>query len=260
MITKKIKTENGSVEYVVEGTGETVVFLHGAGASAVANWQSSIAQFSSHKKVIAINLPSAGNTVWDKPTLSLIDLVHVVKEVVKAEGDNKITLVGYSTGAVVSLAYAGIYADDVQKVVSIAPWLANARQRFFFNFWGELAKTNKELFAQYNTLTALSVNAHNYMNDEAFEATAQVFASTGFNDDLALLIDALATIDVAPYLDKILCKVKIIAFTYDMIAPMNLAVEISEKIKGAIFCDILAGHAGPWEATEKMNIEIENFI
>ena len=62
MITKKINTEKGSIEYFVEGTGEAVIFLHGAGASAVSNWQSSIELFSKYKKVISINLPSAGNT------------------------------------------------------------------------------------------------------------------------------------------------------------------------------------------------------
>ena len=187
-------------------------------------------------------------------------MVGVVKSVIKAEGENEITLVGYSTGAVVSLAYAGTYPDEIKKVVSIAPWLVNARQKFFFNFWGRLEKIDRELFARYNTLTALSINAHNYMDDDAFETTAQVFASTGFNDDLSLLIETLTTIDVEPYLSKITSKVKIIGFTYDIIAPINLAKEISEKIKGAIFCDIEAGHAGPWEATEKMNDEIENFI
>lgn len=260
MITKEVKNQNGITEYVVQGTGETVVFLHGAGATGVSNWQSSIDLFSKEKKVIAINLPSAGNTTWNSSVLTLTDLVDIVKGVIDAEGENPVTIVGYSTGSVVALAYGGTYPNDVKKIVSIAPWLASARQRFFFNFWGKLIKLDKELFAEYNTIAALSVNAHSYMDDNAFKETAKVFGNTGFNEDLPLLIKTLASIDIEPYLEKITTKVKIVGFTYDVVAPFHFAKEISNKINNAVFAEIEAGHAGPWEATDKMNIEIKNFI
>jgi pimeloyl-ACP methyl ester carboxylesterase len=260
MTTKQVQNQNGTTEYIVQGTGETIVFLHGAGASATANWQSSIDFFSKGKKVISINLPSAGSTTWNKATLELTDLVNVVKSVIEAEGDNSVTLVGYSTGAIVALAYGGTYPNEVKKIIAMAPWLVNPRQKFFFDFWGKLLKTDKELFARYNTITALSINAHGYMNDEAFEGTAQVFGNTGFNQDLPKLIEMLVSADIEPFLSTITSKVKIIGFSFDLIAPVNLAKEISSKIVNALFSEIQAGHAGPWEATDKMNEEIANFI
>jgi pimeloyl-ACP methyl ester carboxylesterase len=142
----------------------------------------------------------------------------------------------------------------------MAPWLANPRQKFFFDFWGKLLVADKELFARYNTITALSINAHGYMNDEAFEGTAQVFGNTGFNQDLQKLIKTLVSLDIEPFLTKIKIPVKIIGFAFDLIAPINQAKEISSKIENSIFSEIEAGHAGPWEATVKMNEEIENFI
>ncbi len=260
MTTKQAQNQNGTTEYVVQGKGETIVFLHGAGASAIANWQNSIDLFSKSKKVISINLPSAGNTVWNKSAIELPDLVDVVKSVIKAEGEHPVTLVGYSTGANVALAYAGTFPNEVKKVIAMAPWLANARQKFLFNFWRELLIADKDLFARYNTITALSINAHGYMNDEAFEGTAKVFGNTGFNEDLPKLIETLVSADIEPFLTKIKAPVKIIGFAFDLIAPIDQAKEISNKIDNAIFSEIQAGHAGPWEATEKMNEEIENFI
>jgi pimeloyl-ACP methyl ester carboxylesterase len=260
MTTKQVQNQNGTTEYVVQGTGNTLVFLHGAGASAIANWQSSIELFSKSHKVISINLPSAGNTTWTKQELSLEDLAKVVKSVIENENEKSVTLIGYSTGAIVALAFAGIFESETKSVIALAPWLANARQKFFFNFWGKLLKTDKELFARYNTITALSINAHGYMNDEAFEGTAQVFSNTGFNDDLPLLIETLTTVNIEPYLSDIKAKTKIIGFTFDLIAPINQAKEISDKVNGAVYAEIQAGHAGPWEATEKMNKEIANFI
>lgn len=87
-----------------------------------------------------------------------------------------------------------MYPNKVKKLISIAPWLANARQRFFFNFWSKLLKKDISLFAEYNTLTALSINAQNYMDANAFTETAHVFGNTGFNEDLPLFIQTLATI------------------------------------------------------------------
>lgn len=80
-------------------------------------------------------MPSVGNTTWNNSSLNLIDLVEIVKEVVVAEGDSPVTIVGYSTGSVTALAFGGIYPDKVKTLITIAPWLANARQRYFFNFW-----------------------------------------------------------------------------------------------------------------------------
>lgn len=260
MTTKEIKNPNGVTEYVVQGTGDTIVFLHGAGASALSNWQTSIDLFSKQNKVIAINLPSAANTTWNSDTLNITDLVDIVNDVIEAEGADTISLVGYSAGSVIALAFGGMYPNKVKKLISIAPWLANARQRFFFNFWSKLLKKDISLFAEYNTLTALSINAQNYMDDNAFSETAHVFGNTGFNEDLPLFIQTLATIDVVKYLDKITAEVKIIGFSYDTIAPFYLAQEISSLIKNAQFAAIEAGHAGPWEATEKMNEEISHFL
>lgn len=147
-----------------------------------------------------------------------------------------------------------------QQYIAIAPWLANARQRFFFNFWSDLLLKDKSLFAAYNTLTALGINAQNNMNDQGFVDTAHVFENTGFNQDLPLFIQTLANIDIAPYLNKIQSKTKVIGFSLDTIAPFQMAKEISALIPNAAFAEIDAGHAGPWEATDKMNEEIENFI
>lgn len=260
MTTKVVENKNGSTEYFVEGNGEVIVFLHGAGASAIANWKSSIDLFSKNKKVISINLPGAGNTNWNKETLSITDLVTIVKSVVDAEKCKLFTIIGYSAGSIVALAYGGTYPNQVKKIVAISPWLKNARQKFFFNFWAKLFNVDKNLFARYNTLNALSLNSQNQMNDEAFEGTTEVFSNTGFNDDLPKLIDMLSLVDIEQFLPQITSEVKIIGFTSDLVAPIDSANEISKKINHAIFNEIQAGHAGPWEATEKMNEEIANFI
>lgn len=260
MTTKNIKNRHGQTEYVVKGSGNTIIFLHGAGASAVANWPSSIDLFAHENKVVAINLPSAGNTTWNNPSLSLEDLVEIVNDVVDVEAEGKIIIVGYSAGSVIALAFAATHPEKVSKTIAIAPWLANARQRFFFNFWSDLLLKDKSLFAAYNTLTALGINAQNNMNDQGFVDTAHVFENTGFNQDLPLFIQTLAEIDIAPYLNKIQSKTKVIGFSLDTIAPFQMAKEISALIPNAAFAEIDAGHAGPWEVTDKMNEEIQNFI
>lgn len=50
MERKEVKNHYGVTEYFVQGTGEPIIFLHGAGASAISNWESSIELFSKDKK------------------------------------------------------------------------------------------------------------------------------------------------------------------------------------------------------------------
>jgi len=44
-------------------------------------------------------------------------------------------------------------------------------------------------------------------------------------------------------------------------APLtNLVLQIATKVHAGAFAEIQAGHAGPWEATDAMNNEIEGFL
>lgn len=262
MTTKSIQLPNGTIEFVTDGQGPLVVLLHGAGASAVANWQSTIDALKGRFRVVAINLPSAGNTVWAEDAIDFDALTEAVLAVAGAETNDVFHLVGYSTGAMLAIHAAARQPERVGSLVAIAPWLTNdARTQFFFNFWGRLLTTDASLFAEFNTLTALSQTAHTYMNAEAFTQTAESFVNTGFNADLLRLIRLnVETVSVAEDLPLIKARTTIVGFSDDRICPIHYARQVANGIAGATFVEINAGHAGPWEATEAMNLAIREVL
>jgi pimeloyl-ACP methyl ester carboxylesterase len=260
MQTKSVTHAYGTLQYLTAGQGPALVLLHGAGASALSNWEATIAELSPHYRVVALDFPGAGGTSWHKGEVTLEDLTGLVKRVVEQEGIGSFGVIGYSTGAMVALVTAGTMSVQVSRVMAIAPWQAGARQAFFFRFWGHLLHQNVELFARYNALTALSIPTQRGMTAEAFEAATRNFGNTGFNKDLPLLIQALETLDVAPYLAGIRAPARLVGFSFDLICPPEQAKALAEKIGNASYRELPAGHAGPWEATALMNQAIQSFL
>jgi pimeloyl-ACP methyl ester carboxylesterase len=252
--TKTFLFEGETIEYLLAGSGPAVVLLHGAGASARSNWQTTFEQLAAHRRVLALNLPGAGKTTWSKAVVHPEQLSGLVSALAGEEGLARFSLVGYSTGAMVALRAAAQFSQLVDKLVVIAPWLpGEARMEFFFALWGQLLEMDPALFARYNTLTALSPLAHGQMDRAAFEATAQSFTATGFNADLGKLIRMNQSIQVEDALPLIKARTTVIGFAYDNMCPVHNARAVAERVPAAAYTEIAAGHAGPWEASGQVN-------
>ena len=261
MTTHHLTFRGNTIEYLAAGTGPALMLLHGAGASAAANWSATIDLLAPTHRVLAVNLPGAGHTTWSAAEVTFTDLTDLVLALADAEGLATFGLVGYSTGAMLAMQVAGTAPGRVSLLVAIAPWLTNdARTTYFFRFWGDLLQTDAQLFARYNTLTALSQTAHTYMNEEAFAGTTAAFANTGFNADLPKLLRMNEHVSVEPALGRITAATQVVAFADDRICPPHYARTVTERIAGAALVEIPAGHGGPWEATEAMNAVITQFL
>lgn len=224
--------------------------------------KSTIDRLQNRYRIVAINLPGAGNTPWYGPDVLFDDLTSTILAVVDGETKGPFGLVGYSTGAMLAIHLAAREPSRVNKLVSIAPWLTHdPRTVFFFDFWERLVTTDLHLFARYNTLTAFSQTAHTYMDTDSFAGTVEAFSNTGFNQDLPKLIRMNRdTVTVQEDLPQITASTMIIGFSDDRICPISYARQVAKGIAGAKFVQIEAGHGGPWEATEAMNKAIDEAL
>src|SRR5882762_5438599 len=125
---KRVKTSNGTIEYVTTGEGPPLVLLPGAGCSAMFNWQATLERLKSKYKMIAISLPGSGGTSWTKDAITLDDLVTSVKACFDQEHFGAFSLIGYSAGSVVALAIGSKFPLQVKKIMAVAPWQSSARQ------------------------------------------------------------------------------------------------------------------------------------
>ena len=259
--TRIIDYPQGKVAYHVSGSGSPIILLHGAGASAQANWGATVPLLEKTRRVININLVGAGTTTFQKDELVVGDLVDLIIAVANAEGAEQFDVVGYSTGAVAGLALATLHPKRVKQLVAMAPWANDdARTRSFFRLWERIYQVDPNLFAHFNTHLALSESAQLQMNEEALVGAIRNFENTGFNNDLGKVIDLLQRVNLEDELEKISAKTLIIGFEDDRIVPPAYARAVAEGISGAGYTTLAAGHGGPWEATEAMNTEISKFL
>ena len=104
-----------NIHYVIGGTGEPLVLLHGFGQNWYM-WNRLLPEFSKHFTVIAPDLPGLGESGrpasgYDKKTLAA-DIHGLVKKL----GYSSINLAGHDIGLMVAYAYAAQFSDEVKKL------------------------------------------------------------------------------------------------------------------------------------------------
>ncbi len=114
----------GNINYLesrkIQGT-ETLVFLHGLGASK-DQWGEAIYSLSSHYHCVFVDLPGEGDSDFD-PTKSYSPASQVerIKAFLSAKQLDQVILVGASIGGCIAAMYAAENADQVKKLIAIAP-------------------------------------------------------------------------------------------------------------------------------------------
>jgi pimeloyl-ACP methyl ester carboxylesterase len=106
------------IHYLIEGTGEPVVLIHGLDSSARINWEvpGTIDALAKDHQVVALDLPGYGQS--DKPSdpaaygLQWVDDVILLLDHLKIQ---KAHIVGYSMGGMVALKLIAQHPDRVRS-------------------------------------------------------------------------------------------------------------------------------------------------
>jgi pimeloyl-ACP methyl ester carboxylesterase len=152
------KVNGIDIHYVVGGSGEPLVLLHGFGQNWYM-WNRLLPEFSKHFTVIAPDLPGLGesgkpDSGYDKKTLA-----SYIHGLVKQLGYNNINLAGHDIGLMVAYAYAAQFSGEVKKLAlmdallpGVEPvWSQVKASAWWFGFFsfpasGELVAGKERLF------------------------------------------------------------------------------------------------------------------
>jgi 3-oxoadipate enol-lactonase len=114
-----VRIENLNFVYELRGDGPAVVFVHGLGGSRNV-WNAQLAPLSVNYKVLAFDLPGAGQSDPDPAGYSIPRWVGQIDALTKAVGiDGKFTLVGHSMATVTAVKFALDYPDRVHGIVLV---------------------------------------------------------------------------------------------------------------------------------------------
>lgn len=104
---------HGKFRYVEEGSGETLVLLHGL-FGALSNFQDLIGYFKDYVKVVVPMLPLYDLTLLDT---TVSGLAKYVNRFIEARGYDQIHLLGNSLGGHVGLVYALNHPERIKTII-----------------------------------------------------------------------------------------------------------------------------------------------
>jgi pimeloyl-ACP methyl ester carboxylesterase len=113
---KNILYKNTKISFTDSGEGAAIVLLHGF-LENKKMWQDYIALFSENYRVIAIDLLGHGESDCLGYVHSMEDNANAVHEVLEHLQIEKAIILGHSMGGYVSLAFAELYPENIQKLV-----------------------------------------------------------------------------------------------------------------------------------------------
>ncbi len=124
METKTLQTEHAPIRYLEGGSGEPLVFFHGAGGMTADD--PILKELASRFHVYAPFLPGYGETEECATLRDMLDFALHGWDVVEALGLKNPILVGHSMGGMIAAEMAALAPNDVSRLALICPaglWL-----------------------------------------------------------------------------------------------------------------------------------------
>lgn len=108
------------VRYFEEGEGETVLFIHGIG-QAMYTFRKNVHALSQYCHVVTVDM--LGHGLSDKPDIdyTINDFSSMIYDFTQAMALENVTLLGFSTGAVIALDVAQKHPELVKRLILLSP-------------------------------------------------------------------------------------------------------------------------------------------
>ena len=121
------------IYYAVQGTGRTLVLLHGGGDSGEHSFEQQIELFSQHHRIIAPDQVGQGRTPDVAGPLSYSSMMQDTAELLRGMKMHRVDVIGFSDGGILALMLAARHPELVRRLVisgvNIAPEGLTAEHR-----------------------------------------------------------------------------------------------------------------------------------
>ena len=98
----------------------SVVLVHGIGDNGARDWRSVITDLARDYHVVAVDMPGFATSSKGNHLYAPEQLAVAVHGAIQAYAKPPYNLIGHSLGASVSLAYAQLYGDELQRLILVA--------------------------------------------------------------------------------------------------------------------------------------------
>lgn len=234
-----------TVGYAVAGAplgaaGLPVLLFHGTTMNRTA-WDFVIAAMPAERTYIQVEFPGSGESSMPTSPLTVEGLVSDALAVLDALNVERFHVAGYSLGAVVAAATAGLARERVASATLLCGWVAtDARMRLTFDLWKRLIDIGPDVFMRYamvDGFTAPSLAAIEPMVEQMIAMSATAVAPGSRHH-----LDLDMVVDISSLLARVTAPTQVISGSEDRWVDQSHGRELADGIPGATFTTLPAGH------------------
>ncbi len=251
----------GHQTYVIDkGSGSTIMLIHGLGADS-SRFQNNIDVLAQSHRVIAIDLLGFGRS--DKPDIAYhIQLfVEQIKAVLDDRAIDKVTLIGNSMGALVSLQFVKQNPERVNGLVLVAP-------AFVFGLPAEVSAEKLARAAAPSTQDEMTQYLdriyHRVVSNETIQTELRYKQSIGDSKTIQRVAESLgANLDVftPQSIASITTPTLLIHGESDGVVPVSLSQKLVELMPDARLVEFSkSGHWPQLEQADMFNEHVLDFV
>ncbi|WP_157254417.1 alpha/beta fold hydrolase [Nonomuraea typhae] len=225
------------VHYELDGQGPGLVLVHGTGGDAEKVFGNVVGHFTQSRTVVRPNFSGSGQTTDDDGELTVELIADQVTAATRAALDGPVDLLGFSLGAVAAAAVAATRPDLVRSLILVGGWAHSAgpRDRYYFETWAKLLRTDRELFKRFSALTGFSAAAlDRFGHDGLAYSLADAWPPAGIGRQ----IDLGLHVDLRPLLPRITAPTLVIGFAEDAMIPIEGSRHLHAAIPGSRLVEV----------------------
>lgn len=257
-IEATVEVDGAAVRYFTAGPADTsrapIVMIHGTGGSTQAHFGFLFPMIAVRRRVVSLDLaPPAG-----KGELTLDALERQVLAVLATElPGRKVTLIGYSLGAVLAAFVAARNPEAVENLVLLAGWMKTDTQQLLRNgVWRALRDAGLPEIREYTTFCAFGAP---FLASKTPADLAPGMAMMQFNDFIDAQMDLNRRIDLTDLAPRIRARTLVIGCTYDQMVPRHHSKALFGAIEDARYTEVASGHAVVFERPAEVLRLMEEF-
>lgn len=238
------------------GTGHVVVLVHGTGGSTDTHFEHLHPMLAKHQRVVGVD--------WTDPhteqlhTQQLVDQVIGVIQQLQLE-QHRISLVGYSLGAVIAAIAAAQRPELFTNLVLVSGWVTTDHQQRLRNqLWHRLAEADPAGLAEFGVFTAFSgTHLASLGEDQVAHLVSGMQPADTFG---VQQMELNRRINIAGILGRITANTLVIGCEQDIVVPIRHQLQLADAIAQASFVALDAGHAVVFEKPAELARHIQDAI
>lgn len=234
---------------------DPVILLTGVGETPFDSCAFLFLMLARNYRVVSIDFGGLARAPGQTPQMD-----HLVEQVQGAIDQivpgRRVSVIGYSTGALVAVAFAASHRAAA-RVVLVAGWLkSTARQRLFIEIWQRLSGQGAAALGDFARFAALSSSFIDDNGPDALDRVEPIRLSR-FTD---AQVDFMLTVDLTEIAPRIAVPSLVIGSAHDDIIPIGQARALFAAIPDARYVELDSGHAMVVERPAEVLSHVDIFL